>query len=124
KADGDYVLSGVTHSARIGGDYRSASAPYHYSNSFTCIPAKLPFRPARVTPRPVINGTQSAIVVGVSTSDDIFTDKYGRVKVQFAWDREGQKNADSSCWCRVATVWAGKQWGAIHIPRVGMEVIV
>jgi type VI secretion system secreted protein VgrG len=56
--------------------------------------------------------------------DEIFPDKYGRVKVQFPWDREGQNNASSSCWLRVATFWAGKQWGAIHIPRIGQEVIV
>src|SRR5262249_51374705 len=55
---------------------------------------------------------------------EIFTDKYSRVKVQFPWDREGQKNADSSCWVRVGTPWAGQQWGMIHIPRIGQEVVV
>jgi type VI secretion system secreted protein VgrG len=63
------------------------------------------------------------VVVGPA-GEEIFTDKYGRVKVQFHWDREGKFNADSSCWIRVATVWAGKGWGAIHIPRIGQEVIV
>ncbi|MBZ5585802.1 MAG: type VI secretion system tip protein VgrG [Acidobacteriia bacterium] len=56
--------------------------------------------------------------------EEIFTDKYGRIKVQFHWDREGQHDASSSCWVRVATHWAGKQWGAIHIPRIGQEVVV
>jgi type VI secretion system secreted protein VgrG len=63
------------------------------------------------------------VVVG-QQGDEIFTDKYGRVKVQFPWDREGKKDANSSCWVRVGSVWAGKQWGGIHIPRVGQEVLV
>ena len=58
------------------------------------------------------------------SGQEITTDKYGRVKVQFYWDREGKKDVDSSCWVRVATLWAGQQWGTIHIPRVGQEVIV
>jgi type VI secretion system secreted protein VgrG len=125
KADGAYVLTGVQHAARLpGGDYRSgAGGGFHYHNAFTCAPAQLPFRPARLTPKPVVHGTQTAVVVGLP-GEEIFTDKYGRVKVQFHWDREGKNNADSSCWCRVGTLWAGKQWGAIHIPRVGQEVIV
>ena len=94
-----------------------------YTNTFQCIPAALPFRPERTIPRPRIDGTQTAVVVG-NSGDEIFTDKYGRIKVQFPWDRQGQNNADSSCWIRVATPWAGTQWGIIHIPRVGQEVVV
>ena len=56
--------------------------------------------------------------------EEIFTDKYGRVKVQFHWDRQGKNDANSSCWIRVGALWAGKQWGTIHIPRIGQEVIV
>ena len=63
------------------------------------------------------------MVVGPA-GEEIFTDKYGRVKVQFHWDREGKNDADSSCWVRVGTLWAGKQWGVVHIPRIGQEVIV
>ncbi len=70
-----------------------------------------------------MQGTQTAVVVG-QPGEEIFTDKYGRVKVQFHWDREGKNNADSSCWIRVASTWAGKQWGMIHIPRIGQEVLV
>src|SRR5262249_22942600 len=66
---------------------------------------------------------QTAVVVGPS-GEEIFTDKYGRIKVQFPWDREGKKDAASSCWVRVGTPWAGKQWGMIQIPRIGQEVIV
>ena len=123
-ADGPYVLTSVSHSARISGDYRSGQGGgFAYSNSFTCIPLALPFRPQRKTPKPFVQGTQTAVVVGPA-GEEIFTDKYSRVKVLFHWDREGKNNADSSCWIRVATVWAGKRWGAIHIPRIGQEVIV
>ena len=76
-----------------------------------------------MTPKARAEGTQTAIVVG-QIGKEIFTDKYGRVKVQFYWDRQGQKDANSSCWVRVGTLWAGQQWGMIHIPRVGQEVIV
>lgn len=122
-ADGQYVLTSVSHSARQSGDYRSDGGDFHYSNSFTCIPSAVPYRPQRVMPKPVVQGTQTAIVVGPS-GEEIFTDKYGRVKVQFHWDREGKNDEKSSCWVRVGTVWAGKQWGVVHIPRIDQEVIV
>ena len=123
-ADGKYVLTSVRHSARSGTSYRSGDTEdFVYLNDFTCIPAALPFRPQRVTPKPSISGVQTAIVVGPS-GEEIFTDKYGRVKVQFHWDRESTADANSSCWLRVGTPWAGKQWGSIHIPRIGQEVIV
>ena len=72
---------------------------------------------------PSVRGVQTAVVVGPPERRSS-ADKYGRVKVQFHWDREGQNDVNSSCWVRVATFWAGKQWGAIHIPRIGQEVIV
>jgi type VI secretion system secreted protein VgrG len=87
------------------------------------IDAKAPFRPARVTPKPIVQGAQTAIVVG-KAGDEIYTDEHGRVKVQFHWDRQGKNDENSGCWIRVAQTWAGKQWGAIHIPRIGQEVIV
>lgn len=121
---GPYVLTGITHAARGPGDYRSGQGgTFRYHNEFTCIPLGLPFRPPRMTPKPVVHGTQTAIVVGPK-GEEIFTDKYSRVKVQFFWDRQGKKDANSSCWIRVSTLWAGKQWGMIHIPRIGQEVIV
>ena len=124
-ADGDYLLTRVEHDARLGeGSYRSGDAStFHYENHFTCVPVTLSYRPQRVTRRPVIAGTQTATVVG-APGQEIFCDKYGRVKVQFHWDREGKKNADSSCWLRVAQVWAGKGWGAFFWPRIGHEVVV
>jgi type VI secretion system secreted protein VgrG len=87
------------------------------------IDAQTRFRPARTTPKPIIQGTQTAMVVGVA-GEEIYTDKYGRVKVQFPWDRYGKKDENSSCWMRVAQLWAGKNWGAMHIPRIGQEVLV
>jgi type VI secretion system secreted protein VgrG len=122
-ADGDYILTEVSHSAAADGDYRSGAADYRYDNTFTCLPTALPYRPARTTPRPAVKGSQTAVVVGPA-GEEIFTDPYGRVKVQFHWDREGKHDANSSCWIRVSTIWAGKGWGVIHIPRIGHEVIV
>jgi type VI secretion system secreted protein VgrG len=84
---------------------------------------KQPFRPARVTPRPVVQGPQTAIVTGPSGAE-IYTDKYGRVKVQFHWDRQGKRDQNTSCWVRVSQGWAGGSWGGIHVPRIGQEVIV
>jgi len=124
-ADGKYVLTEVEHMASMAGTYTTQpNAHLAYQNKFRCIPDALPYRPARVTPRPRILGTQTALVVGNDASTEIATDKYGRVKVQFFWDRDGQKNLDSSCWIRVAQAWAGKRWGAFFLPRVKDEVIV
>jgi type VI secretion system secreted protein VgrG len=91
--------------------------------TFAAIDSKCPFRTGRGTPRPTVPGPQTATVVG-EAGEEIWTDKYGRVKVQFHWDREGQRDENSSCWVRVTQMWAGSQWGAIHIPRIGQEVIV
>jgi len=93
------------------------------SIAFTATDAQVPFRPPRLTPKPVVQGPQTAVVVGQS-GEEIWTDEYGRVKVQFHWDRQGERDENSSCWVRVAQVWAGDNWGAIHIPRIGQEVIV
>ena len=123
-ANGDYVLTEVSHSASVGANYKSGgSEEMQYSNTFVCMPLAVPFRPQRLTPRPTVHGSQSAVVVGPA-GEEIFTDKYGRVKVQFHWDRQGKTDAESSCWIRVATMWAGRNWGMIHIPRIGQEVIV
>lgn len=96
-------------------------APYHVS--FTTIPAKVPYRPQRVTAKPFVQGPQTAIVVGPK-GEEIYTDKYGRVKVQFHWDRDGKFDQNSSCWVRVSQIWAGKSWGGMSIPRIGQEVVV
>ena len=122
-ANGQYVLTGVSHSARLTGDYRSGDSSFDYENNFTCIPLAVPYRPLMTTPRPVVQGTQTAVVVG-PPGEEIFVDKYGRVKVQFHWDRESKANADSSCWVRVAQNMAGIRWGSAFWPRIGHEVVV
>ncbi|HZF11281.1 MAG TPA: type VI secretion system tip protein TssI/VgrG [Thermoanaerobaculia bacterium] len=109
----DWVLSRVVHSG----------TPEGYGNSFEAFPSTVPYRPPRVTPRPIIPGTQTAIVTGKS-GEEIWTDKYGRVTVQFHWDQVGKNDETSSCWIRVAHGWAGKSWGQIFLPRVGQEVVV
>src|SRR5262249_48035079 len=120
--DGGYVLTAGGHPAResyAGGD----ESDYSHQCHFECIDAAVTFRPARRTPRPVVHGVQTALVVGPG-GEEIFVDKYGRVKVQFFWDREGKRDENSSCWLRVASSWAGKQWGCVSIPRIGQEVLV
>ncbi len=94
-----------------------------YSNRFSAFPAKTQFRPPIITPKPKIYGSQTALVVG-KKGEEIWPDKYGRVKVQFYWDQEGKKDEKSSCWIRVAQNWAGKKWGAMFIPRIGSEAVV
>ena len=99
------------------------SGGVNFECSFRAIEASTPYRPARTTQRPRIQGPQTAIVTGAA-GDEICTDEYGRVKVRFHWDRHNQNDDQSSCWIRVGQVWAGQGWGGIHVPRVGHEVIV
>ncbi len=99
------------------------ASPTQYRNRFTALPKDLRYRPARRAPRPRIHGTQTAIVTGKS-GEEIWTDEFGRIKVQFHWDREGQRDENTSCWIRVAQGWAGKNWGSWFLPRIGMEVVV
>ncbi|MBL4607052.1 MAG: type VI secretion system tip protein VgrG [Pseudomonadales bacterium] len=94
-----------------------------FSTTITAIDSQQPFRARRSTPKPIVQGPQTAIVVG-KEGEEIWTDKYGRVKVRFHWDRFGESNENSSCWMRVSHPWAGKNWGAVAIPRIGQEVIV
>jgi type VI secretion system secreted protein VgrG len=121
-----YLLTAVRHMATVGGNYQvgaDGGQESTYRNSFECIPFSTPYRPARVTPQPFVQGCQTAVVVGPA-GEEIYTDKYGRVKVQFHWDREGKKNENSSCWIRVSHPWAGKGYGSVSIPRIDQEVIV
>jgi len=130
-----YILTEVQHMASAGGSYSGsgggeAGGSDSYSNHFTCIPASVLFRPARLTPKPFVQGPQSAVVVYLNpasednssddSSNEIWVDKYGRVVVQFPWDRK----KGCSCWVRVSQEWAGQGWGSIAIPRVGQEVLV
>jgi type VI secretion system secreted protein VgrG len=110
----------------LADDYGSSSSHggQLFSCSFTAIDAQRQYRSPRITPKPLIQGPQTAIVVGPK-GDEIYTDQYGRVKLQFHWDRYGKADENSSCWIRLSQAgWAGKKWGALHIPRIGQEVIV
>ena len=89
----------------------------------TAIDKQQAYRAPRITPKPVVQGPQTAIVVG-KAGEEIWTDEHGRVKVQFHWDRYGLEDENSSCWMRVSQVHAGKGFGGIDIPRIGEEVIV
>lgn len=95
-----------------------------YSNSFLCIPSFVTYRPARIAKKPRVHGLQTAIVVGPA-EEDIYTDKFGRIKIRFYWDRDGKsRKENSSCWVRYMQTWTGKHWGTLFIPRIGQEVIV
>ncbi|GAB4182798.1 MAG: type VI secretion system spike protein VgrG1b [Thalassobaculales bacterium] len=118
-----YVLTRVTHSATDMTRLPGRGGEHSYANSFECLPDSVVFRPEARTPKPYVHGPQTAMVTGPS-GEEIYTDKYGRVKVQFHWDRLGKKDETTSCWLRVAQAWAGKQWGAFFLPRVGHEVVV
>lgn len=111
--NGEYVLMTV----------RLQATREEYRVKFTAFPSDKIFRPVDTARKPIIPSTQTAFVVG-KTGEEIWVDEYGRVKVQFHWDRDGQKDENSSCWIRVAQGWAGKSWGMMFIPRIGQEVVV
>ena len=120
----EYLITGTDYLLTFG-DYEALpqGAGTSYRCSFVAIPSSQQFRPKRMTPKPSVQGPQTAVVVGPA-GEEIYTDKYGRVKVQFHWDRRGKKDENSSCWMRVSYPWAGKNWGAVAIPRITQEVIV
>lgn len=117
-----YLVTKVRHHGSQAGRYGEGQQD-SYRNTFECVPADVRYRPERITPRPTIKGVQTAIVTGPA-GEEIHTDKHGRVKVHFHWDRAGKKDDTSSCWIRVSQQWAGAGWGAMWIPRVGHEVVV
>ena len=115
-----FLLTRVIH--RFSGAAKAGSGG-RYSNSFECIPEANEHRPAMLTPRPRVFGAQTAVVVGPE-GEEIHTDIHGRIKVRFHWDRLNPADETASCWTRVAQPWAGPGWGAMIIPRMGMEVVV
>jgi len=120
----EYLVVSVEHDLTVSTELPSdEEAGGDYACRFLAIPSSQTFRMVPVTPKPRVQGPQTAIVVG-KQGEEIWTDKYGRVKVQFHWDRYGKSDEASSCWVRVAQLWAGKSWGGIHVPRIGQEVIV
>lgn len=119
----EYAVVGVVHSAEdqtyVMGDRPAPS----YSNRFRVIPAGTRWVPEQRTPHPRIDGMQTALVVG-PPGEEIHTDRYGRVKVKFPWDRYAKGDDTSSCWLRVSQPWGGSGWGSQTIPRIGMEVLI
>ena len=117
------VVSTNCQAHEQGYESGSSASDLSFSCNFRAVPSEVPYRSPRVTPKPIVQGPQTAVVVGPQ-GEEIWTDKYGRIKVQFFWDRYGKSDENSSCWMRVAQVWSGKEWGAIQIPRIGEEVLV
>ncbi len=123
--DDSYVVLRARHEASEpwGPATAAGDGTPAYTSDVECVALQTTFRPARTTPRPIVQGVQSAVVVGPD-GEEIFTDQYGRVKVKFVWDREGRANEKSSCWIRVSQSWAGKRFGTMFLPRIGQEVLV
>jgi type VI secretion system secreted protein VgrG len=120
----EHLVLSANHDLQFS-EYESLpqSSGASYRCSFVAMSSQQQFRPSRTTPKPFVQGPQTAVVVGPA-GDQIYTDKYGRVKVQFHWDRYGKKDENSSCWIRVSQPWAGKGWGAVSTPRIGQEVVI
>jgi len=122
----DYLITGVSLHADAGEFASTPGSPdgtEFFSCNFTAIDKQQQFRTARLTPKPIVQGPQTAIVVGPG-GEEIYTDEHARVKVHFHWDRHDKSDENSSCWVRVSQYWAGKTWGSIHIPRIGQEVVI
>jgi len=127
----EYLILSVNYFIRDNPYHSGGDGPAEWKFVFTAQPATAPFRPIRLTPKPITNGPQTAVVVG-PPGEEIWTDKYGRVRVLFHWDRrEEQYDRDSrpyieeaSCWMRVSQPWAGTNFGGMFLPRIGQEVIV
>ena len=118
-----YIITSIHHQASDSSYFSGDEGQSTYGNHFVCMPDSYHFRPTQRHVQPIIRGPQSAVVVGPS-GEEIYIDQYGRIKVQFFWDREGKLDENSTCFIRVMQPWAGNQWGTSFIPRIGMEVIV
>ncbi|HTV19230.1 MAG TPA: type VI secretion system tip protein TssI/VgrG, partial [Polyangiaceae bacterium] len=118
-----YLIVRAHYRIEVNSDESGGTPVPAFRCEFSAIDSQRRFRAARVTRKPVVEGLQTAIVVGPA-GEELFSDEYGRVKVKFHWDREGNADENSSCWVRVSQAWAGTSFGAIHIPRIGQEVLV
>ncbi|BCH58707.1 fimbrial protein [Agrobacterium vitis] len=118
----EHVITRIMHRV-VDRSYETASNEMEYANAFEAIPSRVPLTPHRDTKRPRIEGAQVAIVAGPS-GEEIHTDKYGRIKLWYPWDRKAKKDGSDTCWVRVNQAWGGGSWGAQVIPRIGMEVMV
>ena len=119
----DIAQVSQTQSAQTTHEKNASAQRYKVDVDFEVHRLNEPYRPARHTTKPFTHGPQTARVVGPA-EQNIWTDQYGRIKVQFPWDRLGENNQNSSCWIRVSSPWAGNQLGAMQVPRIGQEVIV
>ncbi|HCL5222390.1 TPA: type VI secretion system tip protein VgrG, partial [Salmonella enterica] len=119
----EYLLAQTTLFVQDNAQHSGQEQHFSYSTTFELHPTSEVYRPQRTLSKPHTKGPQSAIVTGPA-GQEIWTDKYGRVKVQFGWDRYGKNDENSSCWLRVSQPWAGKGFGGIQIPRIGQEVLV
>ncbi len=123
-ADGEYRVVHLSHRGEQPQVLdEDAAEEFHYSNDFECMDVKVQFRAPRITPRPNVRGLQTATVVGPA-SEEVHVDEHGRIKVKFHWDRENTTDETSTCWVRVSQMWAGNNFGAMFLPRIGHEVIV
>jgi type VI secretion system secreted protein VgrG len=122
---GKLLFTAVWHEAADHSFVTQNATPAYYRNRFEAIPTERPYRPACTTPKPVVQGVQCAVVVG-PPGEYIYTDEHGRVKVRFFWDRNpfGNPDENRSCWLRVSQAWADGQFGGVHLPRIGQEVLV
>ena len=136
--DGDYLVIVATHHLRVGQDDRIEGAlerlaaerrlvfpddAGRYVCRFEAAPSDDPFRPPRVTPWPDLGGLHTAMVTG-PRGEEIYTDQYGRIKVQFHWDRQGRRDEQTTCWIRTVVPWSGRGWGMFGVPRIGQEVVI
>jgi len=119
----EYLVVSVNYRMSVGGYSSGSGSEEFYEASFSALPSSVQYRAPRVTPIPRTHGPQTARVVGPA-GKEIWTDKYGRIKIQFHWDRYGQKNESSSCWVRVSSPWAGGGFGGLQLPRINDEVVV
>ncbi|HAC8134660.1 TPA_asm: type VI secretion system tip protein VgrG, partial [Salmonella enterica] len=119
----EYLLAQTTLFVQDNAQHSGQDQHFTFSTRFELHPTREVFRPQRTVSKPHTKGPQSAIVTGPA-GQEIWTDQYGRVKVQFGWDRYGKMDENSSCWIRVSYPWAGKGFGMIQIPRIGQEVLV
>jgi type VI secretion system secreted protein VgrG len=119
----EHVVVAATYQLQTNAYASGAAGEIEHQGSYILIPKSNPYRVPAHTVKPKVDGPQTAVVTGKS-GEEIWTDKYGRIKVQFHWDRLGKNDEESSCWVRVAQNWAGSKWGALFLPRIGQEVIV
>ncbi len=120
---GAYIITAIRHRGYDNSYLAGHESASGYANDLSCIPDIVHFRPPLVHSKPYMLGPQSAVVVGPK-GEEIHTDEFGRIKVQFHWDREGKNNEKSTCFIHVVQPWAGAGWGTSFVPRIGMEVIV